>query len=102
MNKDNVVQFPFGEIRNPIVDPGTPSEMDIASECLEAMLVVLLDSGYNIKGNPKLQQDLGLVLNILYAIISRVHEKPHFMHDTLDEISLVLNELKEELENDNH
>ena len=102
MSKDNVIQFPFGEIRNPIVDPGEPTEMDIASDILEQAIVILIDYGYSIKKNPKLQEDLGLMLNLLYAIVARANGKEHFLHTTLDEMSSVLREIKEELENDNH
>ena len=102
MNDDNVIQFPFGEIRNPIVDPAEPTEMDIASDILEQVILTFLDYGYSIKNNPKLQEDLGLMLNMCYSIVARANGKHHFLHDTLDELSTILREIKEELENDNH
>jgi hypothetical protein len=102
MSDDNVIPFPVGEIRNPLVDPGAPSEMDIASDALYSVLVSLIDNGFDPRNDPKMQEDLGLVLNILYAIISRAEGKKHFMHDALDEMSNILSELKKELENDNH
>ena len=101
MNDDNIIQFPFGEIRNPIVDPAPPTEMDIASDALEAVLVCLIDRGYSLREDQQLQEDLGLVLNLLYAIIARAHGQPHFLHDVIDELSNTLREIKEELENDN-
>ena len=102
MSDDNVIPFPVGEIRNPLVDPGSPSEMDMASDALYGALVSLIDNGFDPKNDPKMQEDLGLVLNILYAIICRAEGKEHFMHDALDEMSEILRELKKELENDNH
>lgn len=101
MNNDNVIPFPFGEIRNPLVDPGTPTEMDIASDALYEVLVILIDAGYNVKDNPKLQEDLGLILNLLYAILIRTKGQEHFLHMIMDELSEILREIKEELENDN-
>jgi len=94
MSKDNVIQFPFGEIRNPIVDPGEPTEMDIASDALEALLVSLIDNGYSPKHDSKLQEDLGLILNLLYAIIARAHGKEHFLQGIIDELSSTLSEIK--------
>jgi hypothetical protein len=102
MSEDNIIQFPFGEIRNPLVDPGLPTEVDIASDMLEAMLNVLIDAEYHPRADTQLQQDLGLILNLLYAIMARVHGKEHFLHGVIDELSLTLSEIKEELENDNH
>lgn len=101
MSKDNVIQFPFGEIRNPIVDPGEPTEMEVASAILESALYTLIEHGYSPKNDPKMQEDFGLVLNILYAILYRANGKEHFLLPTLDEISEILREIKEELENDN-
>jgi len=102
MSEDNIIQFPVGEIRNPLVDPGVPTEIDIASDMVEAMLEVLIDAGYHPRGDDQFQRDLGLILNLLYAIIARVHGKPHFLHSIIDELSLTLREIKEELEKDNH
>lgn len=102
MSEDNVIPFPVGEIRNPLVDPGQPDEMDVASDALYGILVSFIENGYDPRNDPKMQEDLGLVLNILYAIVYRAEGKNHFMHEALDEMSDILREIKSELENDNH
>lgn len=102
MSKDNVIPFPFGEIRNPLVDPAEPSELDIASDIMEQAIIVLIDAGFDVKNNRKMVEDLGLMLNLFYAITARANGKEHFLHETLDDISSVLHTIKEELENDNH
>ena len=102
MNDDNVIPFPFGEIRNPLVDPAEPTEMDIASDIVEQAIIIFMEAGYDVKNNRKLVEDLGLILNLFYAIVARANGKEHFLHDALDDMSSVLREIKEELENDNH
>lgn len=102
MNDDNVIPFPFGEIRNPLVDPAEPTEMDIASDIVEQAIIIFMEAGYDVKNNRKLVEDLGLMLNLFYAITARANGKEHFLHDALDDMSSVLREIKEELENDNH
>ena len=102
MSNDNVIQFPYGEIRNPLVDPGRPDEMEVASDALYNILVSLIDNGYDPQNDPKMREDLGLILNILYAVVCRAECTKHFLHDTMDEMSEILYEIKSELENDNH
>jgi len=102
MNDDNVIQFPFGEIRNPLVDPGPPSHMDVASDALHEILVTFLNCGYNPKHDDRLHRDFGVMLNVLYAVSCRAAGEEHFLDDLLDEVSSVLIEIKSELENDNH
>ena len=49
MNKDNIIQFPYGEIRNPIMDPNPNDKMDIAGECIQEILMTLSEYGYTAK-----------------------------------------------------
>ena len=102
MNDDNVIPFPFGEIRNPIVDPADPTELDLSSDILEQAIIILLEAGYEVKNNRKLVEDLGLMLNLFYAVVARANGKEHFLHDALDNMSDILREIKEELDNDNY
>jgi hypothetical protein len=102
MSDDNVIPFPVGEIRNPLVDPGKPTHMDIASDVLYEALIVLINHGMDPKHDERLQRDMGVILNLMYAISARAAGEEHFLDDLLDEVSSTLIELKSELDNDNH
>ena len=43
---DNVIPFPYGEIRNPIIEPRPDDEMDMAGECIQEILMTLSEYGY--------------------------------------------------------
>lgn len=104
MTKDNVVEFPFDRIKNPIAaeDPHL-DRMDMATEVMHDIIVSLVELGYNPIEDPKMISDLGVVLNIIYATMSRAHGEEHFFHEMLDEIAEILSEMKEKLRDyDNH
>lgn len=99
--KDNIIQFPSGEIRNPLVDPGLPTTLDVAGECLEQILIELMEYGYE-PTSPAMRKDLGVILNMLYASIARAEGKKHFLHEVLDEMHDVILDIKSEVENDHN
>lgn len=94
MAKDNVVQFPYGNIRNPIAK-GEDEYIDlVARYCMTEVVRVLTEEGMMITLDNKLGHDLGVVLNMLTATISREYNKEHFLHEPLDEICNVIKEMK--------
>ena len=99
--KDNIIQFPSGEIRNPLVDPGLPTTLDVASECLEQILVELMEYGYE-PSDTGMKKDLGVILNLLYSAIARADGNDHFFHGILDEMHDVILDIKSEVENDHN
>ena len=104
MSKDNVVQFPYGEIRNPLIDPGPKldHEMDVAKECVTAVINTLNDYQYYIDSmEDPLFDDLGIVLNIIHAALLRKEGQDHLMIEMMDEITRTIKSMKEELNDSN-
>lgn len=101
MSKDNVIEFPYGRIRNPLVDHGH-TQMDYACEILEAAIIRAVELGYTPTSYDGGVEDYGVMLNIIYATLSRAKGEEHFFHEMLDEVSSVLAEMKSEMKDDNH
>ena len=102
MESDNVVNFPFEKIRNPIAD-AHKARMNEATDILYGIIIGLVEKGYVPTEHEGMVGDLGVVLNILYATICRAEGEEHFLHEMLDEVSEILSEMKKELkENDHH
>jgi hypothetical protein len=97
MSKDNVVQFPAGNIRNPIA-AGEDDNIDLMTRyCMSEIISVLAEQDIYINSiDDKLAEDLGVVLNLLNASVGRYYGKKHFLHETMDELCNVIKELKRE------
>tara|TARA_B110000285_G_scaffold57860_2_gene66133 strand:+ start:812 stop:1126 length:315 start_codon:yes stop_codon:yes gene_type:complete len=100
MNKDNVIQFPFGEIRNPLVDPGpaindvADHEMDLAASCLQDVMLTLIEHGYDVHANEAFFTDMGCILNMIYATLIRRTNPDYPFVEVLDIVHKMIMELK--------
>lgn len=101
MSKDNVIEFPYGRIRNPLVDYGN-TPMDVACQILEAAIMRSIELGYKPTDYEGGTSDYGVMLNLFCATIYRAEGNEHFMHEMLDEISVILAEMKSEMKKDDH
>lgn len=99
MAKDNVVEFPYANIRNPIAK-GEDGHIDLVAQyCMTEVLSVLKEEGITIDYGDKIFDDLGVVLNMLTATLNRHYGKPHFLHGSLDELCNVIKEVKKQHDN---
>jgi hypothetical protein len=76
-DNDNIIPFPYGEIRNPIIEPRRDDEMDMAGECIQDILMTLSEYGYNPKFDPAFFRDMGCILNLIYGALVR-NENPNY------------------------
>ena len=95
MNKDNIIQFPFGEISNPLARDPKPLdvEMDIAAECLQDIMLTLIEYGYNVQDDVFFT-DMGCILNMIYATIIRRNNPDYPFVEVLDIVHKMIIELK--------
>ena len=94
MNKDNIIQFPYGEIRNPIIDPNPNDKMDIAGECIQQILMTLSEYGYSAKDDKTFYKDMGCLLNMIYATLIRRTNPDYPFVEVLDIVHKMIMELK--------
>lgn len=94
MNKDNIIQFPYGEIRNPILDPNPNDKMDIAGECIQEILITLSEYGYSAKDDKIFHKDMGCLLNMIYAMLAREDHPDYPFVEILDVIHEMIMETK--------
>lgn len=80
-----VVQFPYGEISNPIDDDHRDPILDHAQEIIHEAVAKMYDLGYDVK-DEKILQDLGVITNLLVGTLMRAYDRDHFMHEVLDEL----------------
>ena len=96
MNKDNIIPFPYGEIRNPIIDPRPDDEMDLAGDCIQQILLTLSEYGFNAKNDEQLYKDLGCILNMIYATLIRESNPKYPFVEVMD----IIHEMIMEARND--
>ena len=101
MTKDNIIYFPANKNHKPRDSYKEPTDMDIAADVLESAIFELIDLGYDPHNDPQMARDLGLILNMLYAMITR-DIRDHFLHMVMDELSEELDNLKADLNNDDN
>jgi len=82
----DIIKFPFKEPEEPM-----DHELDIARECMKAVVTTLIDYQYYPNLDEGLEKDLGLVYHILYATMLRYDGQYHQFHEMMDEI---MNELE--------
>lgn len=94
--KSNVIQFPYGEIRNPLIDPGPAAneEMDLAGECMQEIVILLSEYGFNAKDDEVFYKDMGCVLNLIYAALVRTTHPDYPFVEVLDVIHEMIMEAK--------
>ena len=99
MSKDNVVEFPYHKISNPLADDGNdPSRMEVACDILEAAVMVAIDHGYSPKTYEGGTGDYGIMLNLVYATLCRAEGEDHFLHEMMDDVSETLASIKDGLD----
>jgi hypothetical protein len=99
MSEDNVVEFPYHRISNPLADgdnPSVPTRMDLACDILEAAVIVAIEHGYSPKDYEGGTEDYGILLNLVYATLTRAEGEYHFLHEMMDEVSDTLASIKDE------
>lgn len=101
MSKDNVIEFPYDKIRNPLVERGN-TQMDTACLILEAAIIKSVELGYTPTSYDNGVSDYGVILNLLCATICRADGDEHFMHEMMDEISKTLSEIKDRMKDDHN
>jgi hypothetical protein len=78
---------------------------DYANELSRALITnisaTLLEFGFDPR-EPKLFDDLGVILNVINATVCRQLGVKHFMHEYLDVVSQELQKAAKEQHNDNH
>jgi hypothetical protein len=104
MAKDNVVEFPFDRISNPLAgkDPvyQLDHELDVTREVMTAIIQTLQEYQYYASKDAKIFEDLGIIFNLVYAMLLRYDNEHHDWHEMMDEITRVTLEMKEKW-NDN-
>jgi hypothetical protein len=61
-------------------------ELDIARECMKAVVSVLYEYQYYPQDDEQLAEDLGLVYHIMYAMMLRTDGQYHQFHEMMEEI----------------
>lgn len=86
MIENNVIQFPKAH-REEVEDQAT---IELALDVFEEVAGFLDEEGYNIE---EMNNDLGVLVNLLVACLYRQQDKEHFLHDALDSIYRGLEEI---------
>lgn len=91
----NVVEFPAGKISNPhagkldVMD----HEKEVANKLMQAVIHELNEYGYD-PTDPEVFRDLGVILNMMYAMLRRTDGMEHFLHEDMEELGNVFLEMK--------
>jgi len=96
----NVVEFPLGKISNPHADKldVVDHEMEVANRLMRAVVLELAEYGYDAS-DPETFRDLGVILNMMYAMLRRTDGMEHFLHEDMEELGNAFLEMKK-VEND--
>ena len=99
---DNVIQFPktkaANDNRKAKAEALRLSQLhyeDMANEATTKMVDALVNHGYHPIENSEMIQDLGVIMNLIVAMMYRVDGEPHFLHEPLEEIHEVIKYVKE-------
>lgn len=98
----NVVEFPFGKIKNPHAGKlDVPDhEMEVANQIMQAIVRELTEYRYDAS-DEELFRDLGVILNMIYAALRRTDGMEHFLHEDMEYLGNELMKMKK-VENDTH
>lgn len=88
-----VIEFPYGEISNPLAYDQDPV-MDHVHEIIHKLVDHMAQLGYDVN-NEQTIHDLGVMSNFMVGILMREFGRDHFLHETLDELWIELNKLRE-------
>ena len=107
MNDDNIIQFPKTRAANKNATTKLESLLiskhhydDAAHAAIRAMVDSLLEDGYHPLEDRVMIHDLGVILNLVVAMMYRVDGEIHFLHEPMDEIAQVIKYIKELKEKD--
>lgn len=99
---DNIIQFPKTRAANKNkrleLDSKRLAMMhyeDMANEATIALTNALVDHGYHPIENVPMVKDLGVIMNLIVAMMYRVDGETHFLHEPMDEINEVIQYIKD-------
>lgn len=99
---DNVIQFPKTKAANNTAKKKLEAMQlsrvhyeSIASEAMDAVAQTLAMSGYHPLKEKKMIKDMGVIMNMMVAMMYRVDDEAHFLQEPMDEIHDVLKYVKE-------
>jgi len=85
MDKSKIIKFP-----TPVKPQKMDHELDIARLLMQGIVTTLIEYRYD-PTDEKMSDDLGLIYNMLYAMMVRADGEYHQFHDMMQELA---NELK--------
>ena len=99
---DNVIQFPKTRAAN----NNTRKKLEamqlsrvhyesVASEAMDAIAQALATNGYHPLKEKSMIRDMGVIMNMIVAMMYRVDGEVHFLQEPMDEIREVLKYIKE-------
>lgn len=91
-----VVEFPYGEISNPVDDENWDYVLEHCQELIIELVDYMDELGYDAK-DEQLIKDIGVVSNFLYAAMKRYVKQDHIMIEALDEIYDELEMIRKEI-----
>ena len=102
MSNDNVIQFPdrkedLKSTKEKVEDLERAREYyeEIAYAAMDDISNTLAKRGYHPLKNLTLVKDMGVLMNLIVAMMYRVDEKKHFLQEPMDEIHQVIKYVKE-------
>lgn len=102
MSDDNVIRFPdrkeeLKSTKEKVEDLERAREYyeEIAFAAMDDITNTLARRGYHPLKNLTLVKDMGVLMNLIVAMMYRVDEKQHFLQEPMDEIHQVIKYVKE-------
>lgn len=102
MSDDNIIQFPnrkeqLKTQKEKVADLEEAKHHYeyVAHQAIDDVVHTLAINGYNPLKQLSLVRDLGVIMNLMVAMMYRVDEKEHFLQDPMDEMHEVIKYVKE-------
>jgi uncharacterized protein (DUF608 family) len=102
MSNDNVIQFPdrkeeLKSTKEKVEDLERAREYyeEIAYAAMDDITNTLARRGYHPLKDLTLVKDMGVLMNLIVAMMYRVDDKQHFLQEPMDEIHQVIKYVKE-------
>jgi len=102
MSDDNIIQFPnrkeqLKTQKEKVADleEAKVHYEYVAHQAIDSVVHTLAINGYNPLKQLSLVRDLGVIMNLMVAMMYRVDEKEHFLQDPMDEMHEVIKYVKE-------
>lgn len=91
MSDDNILQFPNRHKEVKISKENINIHYEtIAYKAMDDIMHTLTNNGYHPLENLLIVKDMGVLVNMLVAIMYRADGKKHFLHEPMDEIQQVI------------